>query len=54
MNESTVAVVEQYIFEAWDQGLTGSELINYVCYMSSQPSYVVETVLDSLAKRMVE
>jgi hypothetical protein len=54
MKESAVAVIEQYIFEGWEKGLTGSELIKYVCYMSSQPSFYVEEVLDSLAKKMTD
>jgi hypothetical protein len=54
MKESAVSVIEQYIFEGWEKGLTGSYLISYVCYMSSQPSFLVELVLDSLVKKMTD
>ena len=48
------AVIERYILEAWDQGLTGIDVINYVQYMSSVPSFEIEPVLQNLIARMSE
>jgi hypothetical protein len=48
------AVIERYILEAWDQGLTGIDVINYVQYMSSIPSFKIEPVLQDLIARMSE
>ena len=48
------AVIERYILEAWDQGLTGIDVINYVQYMSSIPSFEIEPVLQNLIARMSE
>jgi hypothetical protein len=48
------AVIERYILEAWDQGLTGIDVINYVQYMSSIPSFEIEPVLQDLIARMSE
>lgn len=46
--------IEQFILEAWDSGMTGDEVINYVCYMSSRPRFEVEDVLNNLIRRMSE
>jgi len=48
------AVIERYILEAWDKGLTGAEVITYVQYMSSIPSFEIEPVLENLIARMSE
>lgn len=48
------AVIEQYILEAWDQGLTGIEVVTYVQYMSSIPAFKIEPVLENLIARMSE
>jgi hypothetical protein len=48
------AVIERYILEAWDQGLTGIDVMNYVQYMSSIPSFKIEPVLQDLIARMSE
>lgn len=48
------AVIERYILQAWDFGLTGTEVVTYVQYMSSIPSFEIETVLQELIARMSE
>jgi hypothetical protein len=48
------AVIERYILEAWDQGLTGADVVRYVQYMSSIPSFEIEPVLENLIARMSE
>ena len=48
------AVIERYILEAWDQGLTGSDVVTYVQYMSSIPVFEIEPVLQNLIARMSE
>ena len=48
------AVIERYILEAWDLGLTGTEVIQYVQYMSSIPVFEIEPVLENLIARMSE
>jgi len=48
------AVIERYILEAWDKGLTGTDVINYVQYMSSVPVFEIEPVLQNLIVRMSE
>ena len=47
-------VIERYILQAWDFGLTGTEVVRYVQYMSSIPSFEIETVLQDLIARMSE
>jgi hypothetical protein len=47
-------VIERYILEAWDQGLTGADVVTYVQYMSSIPSFEIEPVLQNLIARMSE
>jgi len=48
------AVIERYILEAWDLGLTGTGVVNYVQYMSSIPVFEIEPVLQNLIARMSE
>ncbi len=48
------ALIEQYIFEAWDQGLTGADVVTYVQYMSSIPAFEIKPVLQNLIARMSE
>ena len=48
------AVIERYILEAWDQGLTGTDVVTYVQYMSSIPIFEIEPVLENLIARMSE
>jgi len=48
------SVIEQYILEAWDLDLTGAEVVRYVQYMSSIPSFEIEPVLENLIVRMSE
>jgi hypothetical protein len=52
--DDRAVVIERYILEAWDQGLTGIDVINYVQYMSSIPSFEIEPVLQNLIARMSE
>jgi len=48
-------VIERYILEAWDQGLTGADVVTYVHqYMSSIPVFEIEPVLQNLIARMSE
>ena len=47
-------VIERYILQAWDFGLTGTEVVTYVQYMSSIPSFEIEPVLQDLIARMSE
>jgi hypothetical protein len=47
-------VIERYILEAWDKGLTGADVVRYVQYMSSIPSFEIEPVLQNLIARMSE
>jgi hypothetical protein len=47
-------VIERYILQAWDFGLTGTEVVTYVQYMSSIPAFEVEPVLQDLIARMSE
>jgi len=48
------AVIERYILEAWDLGLTGTDVVTYVQYMSSIPVFEIEPVLQNLIARMSE
>ena len=48
------SVIEKYILEAWDLGFTGAEVVTYVQYMSSIPSFEIEPVLENLIVRMSE
>jgi hypothetical protein len=48
------AVIERYILEAWDLGLTGTYVVAYVQYMSSIPFFKIEPVLQDLIARMSE
>ena len=48
------AVIERYILEAWDLGLTGVDVVTYVQYMSSIPVFEIEPVLQNLIERMSE
>jgi len=48
------AVIERYILEAWDLGLTGVDVVTYVQYMSSIPVFEIEPVLNNLIARMSE
>ena len=48
------AVIERYILEAWDLGLTGVDVVTYVQYMSSIPVFEIEPVLQNLIARMSE
>jgi hypothetical protein len=50
--ESTVSIVERYIFKAWEEGLTGADVINYVCTRTALERYVVENVFNALIDRM--
>ena len=52
--DDRAVVIERYILEAWDQGLTGTDVVNYVQYMSSIPSFEIEPVLQNLIARMSE
>jgi hypothetical protein len=52
--DDRAVVIERYILEAWDTGLTGTDVINYVQYMSSIPSFEIEPVLQNLIARMSE
>ena len=47
-------LIERYILEAWDLGLTGTGVVNYVQYMSSIPVFEIEPVLQNLIARMSE
>ena len=47
-------VIERYILEAWDKGLTGADVVTYVQYMSGIPSFEIEPVLQNLIARMSE
>jgi hypothetical protein len=47
-------LIERYILEAWDKGLTGADVVTYVQYMSSIPSFEIEPVLQNLIARMTE
>ena len=48
------AVIERYILQAWDFGLTGVDVVTYVQYMSSIPVFEIEPVLNNLIARMSE
>lgn len=48
------AVIERYILDAWDFGLTGADVVKYVQYMSSIPAVEIELVLQNLIARMSE
>ena len=50
--ESTVSIVERYIFEAWSNDLTGSDVVDYVCARTALEAYVVENVYNVLIDRM--
>ena len=50
--ESTVSIVERYIFEAWNSGLSGADLISYVCARTALEAYVVENVYNAIIDRM--
>jgi len=54
MDTALVQLVEKYIFEAWNLGLTGDYVKSYVCAMSNQPNFVVEPILEDLINRMAE
>jgi hypothetical protein len=47
-------LIERYILEAWDKGLTGVDVVQYVQYMSSVPVFEIEPVLQNLIARMSE
>jgi hypothetical protein len=47
-------LIERYILEAWDLGLTGTDVVTYVQYMSSVPVFEIEPVLQNLIARMAE
>ena len=47
-------VIERYILQAWDFGLTGTDVVTYVQYMSSIPVFEIEPVLQNLIARMSE
>lgn len=49
-----VALIEKYILEAWDEGLTGDDVLSYACAMSNQPNFVVKPVLDAMIGRFTE
>jgi len=51
---TSAAVIERYILEAWDLNLTGVDVVTYVQYMSSIPSFEIEPVLENLIVRMSE
>jgi len=51
---TSATVIERYILEAWDLNLTGVDVITYVQYMSSIPSFEIEPVLENLIVRMSE
>jgi hypothetical protein len=51
---ASAAVIERYILEAWDLNLTGADVVTYVQYMSSIPSFEIEPVLENLIVRMSE
>lgn len=46
--------LEQFILEAWDDGLTGDDVVSYVCYMSARPRFEVEDAIETLIRRMSE
>jgi hypothetical protein len=52
--DDRAVVIERYILEAWDTGLTGTDVVNYVQYMSSIPSFEIEPILQNLIARMSE
>lgn len=52
MDETTL--IESYILEAWDKGLTGTDVVPYVQYMTSLPAFKIEPVLQALITRMSE
>ena len=51
---ASAEVIERYILEAWDLNLTGVDVVTYVQYMSSIPSFEIEPVLQNLIARMSE
>jgi hypothetical protein len=51
---ASAEVIERYILEAWDLNLTGADVVTYVQYMSSIPSFEIEPVLQNLIARMSE
>lgn len=54
MSDTNVSVIEQFILDAWDKGLSGANVLNYVCAESSLSASIVEPVLDDLIERMAE
>jgi len=52
MDETTL--IESYILEAWDKGLTGIDVVPYVQYMAGLPAFKIEPVLQALITRMSE
>ena len=54
MSDTNVSVIEQFILDAWDKGLSGANVLNYVCAELSLNASIVEPVLDDLIERMAE
>lgn len=52
LDESLVKEIERCVFEAWDMGLTGNDVVGYVCAMTRQPSFHVDPVIHNLIERM--
>jgi hypothetical protein len=52
LDEGLVKEIERFIFEAWDMGLSGNDVIGYACSMARQPSFHVDPVLKNLIERM--
>lgn len=54
LDDGLVKEIENFIFEAWDMGLAGNQLMNYVCAMARQPSFIVDPILKDLVNRMAD
>ena len=47
------ALIERYVFEAWDLGLTGADVVEYVRSATQQPSSKIKTTIENLMRRML-
>lgn len=54
LDENLVKEIEKFVFDGWDMGLVGNDLVSYVCAMTRQPSFHVDPVIKSLMNRMVD
>jgi hypothetical protein len=54
LDEGLVKEIERYVFEAWDMGLAGNDVISYVCAMARQPSFHVQPIIKNLINRMTD